>query len=109
MMNELKTEQIDFDAFSNENSNVTIKPLFRDPPLFENRISIVHFPPGAIRGWNKHDTAQLVLVIDGEGVLETETDKVILQKGMAIYIPEDVLHRHGARNEKHFIQLSIIF
>ena len=108
-MNELKIEKINYNIFSNENSVETIKRLFRDLPLFEPKISIVHFPPGVKRNWSKHNTDQVIWVIDGEGVLNTETKKVHLQKGMGIYIPKDKLHQHGAIEENFFIQLSIIF
>lgn len=107
-MNSITVEKIDFDSVSRKTPNETIIQLFRNLESLDSRIAIVHLPPGLVRDWNKHNTDQLVWVVDGEGILISETKETRLQKGTAVHIPKGVNHRHGATKENSLTQLSII-
>ena len=108
-MNRITVEKIDFDDFSKKNHTETIMQLFETVNTIGCRIAIVHLPQGRVRDWNIHQTDQIVWVVDGKGVLISETNETRLQKGTAVHIPKGVNHRHGATKEHSLTQLSIIF
>jgi quercetin dioxygenase-like cupin family protein len=108
-MSDIRIEKVDFENFSIEDKKETIIQLFRKSPSLKSRVSVVYFPPGITRDWSSHETEQIVFAIDGEGILSMEPDPIYLKKGVAVLIPKDKVHRHGAIKDNYFLQLSIIF
>ena len=71
-------------------------------------VSIVSFPPGTKRPWSSHSRDQYLLVLDGQGIVASERDTFVVERGMLIFIPAGLNHQHGAAKGSRFIQLSII-
>ena len=63
-------------------------------PNFAMRV--VEFKPGAIFDTHQHPYEHEIFVLEGEGVAEWEGDDVVMQPGVAIYVPPD--EPHGYRN-----------
>jgi len=57
-------------------------------------ISIEHFmkPPGHKSPRHNHPNAQVLVVLEGQLIVEGETESLVLSKGDAIHIPGDELH-----------------
>lgn len=84
------------------------QPLI-DPEMTEDGVGVlmVSFSPGARLNFHTHSGAQILYIIDGEGILATESEQYTVTPGTVIYIPPGEVHWHGATAKSSFSHLAI--
>lgn len=70
-------------------------------------IIAVFFDAGARTRPHVHEVDQTLHVVDGEGVLATETSRQVLRPGDIFVVPRGVWHWHGATPSTSMCHLSI--
>jgi quercetin dioxygenase-like cupin family protein len=73
----------------------------------ETRASVVRFWPGARTGWHTHAGDQLLLIIDGKGLIVSREAVIAARPGMVVRVPAGESHWHGARAETEMSHLAI--
>ena len=95
-------------SFYDNPDEVTIDRVTENTGTKELNISFVTFPPGVRRPWNSHDKDQYVWTLNGKGILFTVQKKIKIEPGAMVFIPAGLKHQHGASEDEHFTQISII-
>lgn len=68
-----------------------------EPPGPDDIVYVVHFHDGAINRWHMHESRQILIFTDGEGVVEErEGERHVMGPGDVAVVPKDTAHRHGA-------------
>ncbi len=67
----------------------------------------VYFNPGARTIPHTHEDDQILQIIDGEGIVATETEKYKVSAGDVVTIPAGDWHWHGATLHSPMCHLSI--
>jgi quercetin dioxygenase-like cupin family protein len=70
-------------------------------------VSIVHFEDGARTNWHEHPGEQVLIVIEGEGRVGTETEEYLVFPGDVIHEHPGERHWHGAVPGKNMTHISI--
>lgn len=102
--------------------NIEIREV-KDNPLFQGKVEaqflvgkdvakdlgmgIITFAPGARNVFHTHTSEQILYVLEGEGIVATEDEEVVLGPGMLAYIPAGEKHWHGATKDSSFKHISI--
>ena len=102
--------------------NIETKEV-KDNPLFEGKVQakflvgkdiakalgmgIITFDPGARNVFHTHTSEQILYVLEGEGIVATENEEVVVKPGMLVHIPEGEKHWHGATKKSSFTHISI--
>jgi quercetin dioxygenase-like cupin family protein len=92
-------------------------------PLFTGRVTIqrvigpdlsdkflinhTNFDEGVRNKFHSHSTAQILIVTEGKGKVETEKEQIIIVPGDIIFIPAGEKHRHGAAEGCTFSHLYV--
>ncbi len=71
-------------------------------------ITLVYFPPGVRNVFHTHDYEQCLWILNGKGIVASEDEEYIAEKGMAFFIPPGEKHWHGAVDDHPFSHISII-
>src|SRR3989338_6799628 len=92
-------------------------PLFtgkivRQSPVTDNEgsqlsIDYVFFPKGIRNKFHKHSNDQVLIVLDGKGIVATKEKKVKIKKGDIVWAPAGEVHWHGAAKNSSFTHVSI--
>ena len=72
------------------------------------RLSDIHFKDGAANRWHVHTTDQILVVTDGDGFVETDTERHDLTRGVVVLVPANTRHRHGAKPGRDVSHWSIL-
>ena len=67
----------------------------------------VCFSAGARTKPHRHDQDQVLQILEGEGLVATETEKRAVSAGDVIVIPKGMWHWHGATRDSAMCHLSI--
>jgi len=59
-------------------------------------LRVIEFQPGAVFDTHQHPYEHEIFVLEGEGVAEGPRGEMVMQPGIALYIPAD--EPHGYRN-----------
>ncbi|MCC8023791.1 MAG: cupin domain-containing protein [Clostridium sp.] len=91
--------------------NSYLKPL-TEPGATPVFLANVSFEPGCRNNWHIHHAAkgggQLLICTAGEGWYQEEgKEAVSLKAGMAITIPAEVKHWHGAKSDSWFSHIAV--
>lgn len=70
-------------------------------------VSIVHFEDGARTNWHAHPGEQVLIVLEGEGRVGTETEQHLVYPGDVIHELPGERHWHGAAPGKHMSHITI--
>jgi quercetin dioxygenase-like cupin family protein len=82
--------------------------LDRDKGSDKFRAAIVTFPPGVRNHFHTHTHDQILYVVGGSGIVATEKDEWVVNRGDIIMIPAGESHWHGATDESEFSHLFVI-
>jgi quercetin dioxygenase-like cupin family protein len=72
------------------------------------QVMMVNFAPGARNKPHTHTTEQILIVIEGKGIVATKDNEHIITPGMIVYIYPGEEHWHGATKDSAFSHLSIL-
>ena len=68
----------------------------------------VHFEPGARTDWHTHPAGQVLYVVGGEGLVQTDSGETAeISAGDVVYSPPGELHWHGATPASPMMHLSL--
>ncbi|MGH8914446.1 MAG: cupin domain-containing protein [Acidimicrobiia bacterium] len=68
----------------------------------------VHFTPGARSDWHSHPAGQVLYVVSGAGLVQTEDGPTVdISPGDVVYAPPGERHWHGARPDSPMTHLSL--
>lgn len=86
--------------------------LLADPEETSFFLANVTFEPGCRNNWHIHHAnsggGQILLCVAGEGWYQEEgSDPVELMPGMAITVPANVKHWHGAKKDSWFSHIAL--
>lgn len=92
-------------------------PLFigkvvRQSPVTDNQgsdlsIDYVHFPKSARNKFHKHQNDQVLIVINGEGIVASHDKELKVKKGDIVWTPAGEKHWHGAGKNSSFTHISV--
>jgi quercetin dioxygenase-like cupin family protein len=68
----------------------------------------VQFAPGARSDWHRHPAGQVLYIVSGAGLVQTEDGSTTeISAGDVVYAPPGELHWHGARPDSPMMHLSL--
>ncbi len=68
----------------------------------------VQFSPGARSDWHSHPTGQVLYVVSGAGLVQTDDGTTVeVSPGDVVYAPPGERHWHGARPDAPMMHLSL--
>jgi quercetin dioxygenase-like cupin family protein len=85
---------------------VHMQPLKRPSDDTELEVLAVFFDAGARTRPHTHPTDQELHVIEGHGVVATETERLLVGPGDIVIVPAGVWHWHGATPESAMCHIS---
>ncbi len=112
--NDAKSEQVIFPKgelgpATNFTGNAYNFGLVPNDSIYNTLVGNVYFEPGARSNWHTHAGGQILIITDGEGYHQIESQpKQIMKKGDVIKCPPDVRHWHGATEYSSLSQLYIV-
>src|SRR6266568_7460367 len=85
-----------------------VKTLQLVGPKQSNEIELlaVYFSAGARTIPHIHEQDQVLQIIEGQGIVATETEKLLVSIGDVITIPAGMWHWHGATREQAMAHIS---
>lgn len=86
-----------------------VKTLQLVGPKDTNEVELlaVYFSAGARTRPHIHEQDQVLQIIEGQGIVATETEKLIVSEGDVITIPAGIWHWHGATRNTAMSHISI--
>jgi quercetin dioxygenase-like cupin family protein len=69
------------------------------------RVSLVRFANGCRTKWHRHTYDQVLVAMEGEGIVADESEQHALREGELILVPKESVHWHGARPGHDFAHL----
>jgi quercetin dioxygenase-like cupin family protein len=72
------------------------------------RVTSVTFRDGARNRLHRHSCDQVLVIVDGRGVIATEAETREVERGDVIVVPAGELHWHGALPGETMTHLSIV-
>jgi 4-carboxymuconolactone decarboxylase len=95
-----------------------VKPLFAggvtqqtiiDTSL-SDRFSIrqVNFDKGARNKFHAHSIEQVLIITEGQGIVATDKEEIIVVPGDIVFIPANEKHWHGATKDSTFSHLYVM-
>jgi quercetin dioxygenase-like cupin family protein len=73
----------------------------------ELTFGITRFGPGGRTKFHTHTGEQIILGIEGKGIVATEKEQIIVDKDMVVFFPAGEKHWHGATKDSSFAHLTI--
>ncbi len=70
-------------------------------------IVLVRFSPGARTYLHTHATTQVLLCVEGRGILATKSEQHLVEAGDIAHVPAGEEHWHGAAADSHFVNLAV--
>lgn len=71
-------------------------------------INTVSFTPGSRTHWHSHEKGQILQVLAGRGLIQTEGEDVeVLRAGWTVWIPAGERHWHGAAPDSFMTHTAI--
>lgn len=71
-------------------------------------INTVTFAPGTRTYWHHHENGQILLVVAGRGLVQSEGGPVeVLRQGDAVWVPAGERHWHGAAPDSFMTHTAI--
>ncbi len=70
-------------------------------------ISVVTFPAGVRNKFHIHESDQVLIVTDGEGLVVTDDERLEVKAGDVIFAPAGEKHWHGAGDGGDFSHVTI--
>ncbi len=71
------------------------------------RVLYVHFEPGGANLLHTHTFDQVLYIVEGEGIVATETEEYRVRPGDIVVVPAGEQHWHGATPETAMAHLAI--
>jgi quercetin dioxygenase-like cupin family protein len=73
----------------------------------EVELLAVYFSAGARTKPHTHQQDQVLQIIEGQGIVATETEKLLVSAGDVITVPAGIWHWHGATRDTAMCHISI--
>jgi len=88
--------------------DVWIDPVVEPNAPSDLSMISVHFHPGARTAWHSHPAGQILVVTDGEGVVQSRGGPIeTIRSGDVVRTPAQEWHWHGAAHQHYMTHLSI--
>jgi quercetin dioxygenase-like cupin family protein len=86
-----------------------VKTLQLVGPKDSNEVELlaVYFSAGARTRPHIHEQDQVLQIIEGQGIVATETEKLMVSEGDVVTVPAGTWHWHGARRDSAICHISI--
>jgi quercetin dioxygenase-like cupin family protein len=65
--------------------------------VIDIRVGMTDFENGGTCVFHTHDTDQIVIITEGEGICATETEELVVKAGDLVIFPAGEKHLHGAK------------
>lgn len=86
----------------------TAYPYLTMPTTDGVTINTVNFVPGSRTFWHKHENGQILQVLAGRGLIQSEGEPVrILRAGDTVWVPPGETHWHGAAPDSFLTHTAI--
>ncbi|HEV2128360.1 MAG TPA: cupin domain-containing protein [Thermomicrobiales bacterium] len=72
------------------------------------RVNSLTFEEGARNRWHRHSTEQVLIIMEGRGIVENESETFQVAAGDIVLIPAGERHWHGAEENASMTHLSIL-
>jgi quercetin dioxygenase-like cupin family protein len=88
--------------------DVYMQDLVTDEDTPSLRVTAVTFENGARNRWHRHGSEQVLVITDGAGVVENETETYRVTPGDVVLIPAGERHWHGAEDGQSMTHLAVL-
>ncbi|MDP1992885.1 MAG: cupin domain-containing protein [Syntrophales bacterium] len=95
-----------------------VKPLFAggvtqqtiiDTSLSDRfAIRQVNFDKGARNKFHAHSIEQVLIITEGQGIVATEKEEIVVVPGDIVFVPANEKHWHGATKDSTFSHLYVM-
>jgi len=86
----------------------TAYPYLTMPPTDGVVINTVDFTPGAHTFWHRHERGQILQVLAGRGLVQSEGGPIeVLRAGDTVWCPPGERHWHGAAPDSFMVHTAI--
>jgi len=92
---------------SNFDGEVKAQQIVGPQDSSEVELLAVYFSPGARTIPHIHEQDQVLQIIEGQGIVATENEKLMVSAGDVVTIPAGVWHWHGATRNSAMGHISI--
>jgi len=89
------------------NGQVFVQDLVDKQNIDDINIGLVSFAPGSRTKMHTHSGEQILVGVEGKGIVATAGEEVVATPGMVFYIPALEPHWHGATPDSSFSHYSI--
>jgi quercetin dioxygenase-like cupin family protein len=101
---DVKTQRADRPIFTGEvHQGQHVTPEHAE----QHRIGQVNFKPGGRTKWHTHPWEQVLVIIDGKGIVATEAQEYVVVPGDVVVIPTAENHWHGATETTAMTHVAI--
>ena len=73
----------------------------------QHRIGLVSFRPGGRTKWHTHPWEQVLVIVDGKGIVADESAEYVVVPGDVVAIPTGEKHWHGATETTGMTHVAI--
>ncbi len=73
----------------------------------ELAFGVTRFGPGGRTKFHTHTGEQIILGIEGKGIVATEKEEIVVDTGMVVFFAAGEKHWHGATKDSPFAHLTI--
>jgi quercetin dioxygenase-like cupin family protein len=88
--------------------DVRLRELVTEADAELIRSGVVRFSAGGRTRWHHHEADQLLIVIEGHGIVEDEEVRHDVRAGDVVFIPRGVRHWHGSDGETELTHISVL-
>jgi len=88
--------------------DVFMQNLVTDDDAPSLRVTAVTFESGAKNHWHTHTTEQVLIVTDGNGIVATREEELLVRVGDIVLIEPNELHWHGAQPDSSMTHLAVL-
>jgi quercetin dioxygenase-like cupin family protein len=81
---------------------------YLNPDSQQISVAVVSFPNGARNVFHTHAGEQVLVITEGEGIVASEDEELLVSAGDVITIPAGESHWHGARPDSSMVHLAIM-
>jgi quercetin dioxygenase-like cupin family protein len=81
--------------------------LVDDKMSEQTRLLLVRFSPGGRTRWHTHSFEQALVIVDGRGIVATETQERVVQPGDVVVFGTNEKHWHGATNSTGMSHIAV--
>jgi quercetin dioxygenase-like cupin family protein len=71
-------------------------------------LGLVKFAPGARNKFHSHKNEEIMVIVEGKGIVATKEKEYVCTPGMIVFLPPGLVHWHGATKDSTFAHYVVV-